>query len=389
MGMTNGNERISESRRGYEFLKRFQEEQKGENASFNVFSDYLIAKAWEQNVPIIGQFELTPLCNFDCRMCYVHLTKDQMKEEILQPDQWKALMYQAWEAGMIKVFLTGGECLTYPGFEEIYLYLHSLGCEVYLLTNGSLLNDARIDFLKKHRPGNIQITLYGQNDDVYERVTGQRAFNQVKDAIRQLTDAGIAVRISITPSKYLGEDLLETVRTARKLSSWVDINPSLSIPREETGRSSQEHEADLDLYCRAYRLLRELNGKTVEEYPDVPLPEPGGPCNGEVRKGILCKGGRCDFVIDWKGSLYPCNRLLMIKAEPLNIGFRQAWQTINQQVLNWIREPACSGCPYETVCSPCAANVHRYSQPGGRPEEWCKRTVYFVRRGIYDIIKCN
>ena len=34
---------MSESQSGYEFLKRFQEEQKGENASFNVFSDYLIA----------------------------------------------------------------------------------------------------------------------------------------------------------------------------------------------------------------------------------------------------------------------------------------------------------------------------------------------------------
>ena len=27
----------------------------------------------EADVPYSGSFELTPLCNLDCKMCYVHL----------------------------------------------------------------------------------------------------------------------------------------------------------------------------------------------------------------------------------------------------------------------------------------------------------------------------
>ena len=34
---------------------------------------YLGFKAREKNLPISGSFELTPLCNLDCKMCYVHL----------------------------------------------------------------------------------------------------------------------------------------------------------------------------------------------------------------------------------------------------------------------------------------------------------------------------
>lgn len=33
---------------------------------------YLNFKARDKGLPIAGSFELTPLCNFDCKMCYVH-----------------------------------------------------------------------------------------------------------------------------------------------------------------------------------------------------------------------------------------------------------------------------------------------------------------------------
>ena len=35
-------------------------------------------KAREKGIPLSGLFELTPFCNLDCKMCYVHLNKDQM-----------------------------------------------------------------------------------------------------------------------------------------------------------------------------------------------------------------------------------------------------------------------------------------------------------------------
>ena len=39
-------------------------------------SSYLHAKACRTGTPLSGTFELTARCNFNCRMCYVHLTPE-------------------------------------------------------------------------------------------------------------------------------------------------------------------------------------------------------------------------------------------------------------------------------------------------------------------------
>ena len=95
---------------------------------------FLSFKARDKGVPISGSFELTPLCNLDCKMCYVHLNRDQMQgASLLTVDQWKSIIDQAIGAGMMYARITGGECLTYPGFREIYLYLRSKGIETVIL----------------------------------------------------------------------------------------------------------------------------------------------------------------------------------------------------------------------------------------------------------------
>ncbi len=381
---------MADPQSGYEYLKRFQQEQPGKKPSFSDFSDFLDVKARKMGVPMHGIFELTPLCNFSCRMCYVHLTGEQLRgQKVLSTEQWKNLMRQAWEAGMMEATLTGGECLAYPGFEDIYLYLQSLGCEIILMTNGALLDEKRLEFLLRHEPANIQITLYGHNDDAYERVTGQRAFRTVEENIRRLADAGLNFNLNVTPSVYLGEDVFETVRTAYRLCPAVTVNSSLYSPREETGRSTQAHDVNLDLYTRIYLLQEELEGRSVKEVPEELLPEPGSPNRECVERGIRCGAGRSYFSIDWKGEMYPCVRLRMIQASPLKTGFREAWNSVHQQAEDWIREPACCGCPYESVCRPCEANVRRFSRPGGRPEEWCNRTKQLVRHGIWHTPECE
>ena len=178
---------MADPAKGHEFLVRLKEQGDKRHRSFDTLFDFLDRKAREKGIPLNGQFELAPLCNFDCRMCYTHLTKEQMKGiPLLTTDQWKQLMHDAWEAGMMRVNLTGGECLSYPGFRELYLYLHSLGCEIRVLTNGALLDEEWVSFFKAHPPIMIQISLYGGDEDTYERVTGHRQFAAVSENIRRV-----------------------------------------------------------------------------------------------------------------------------------------------------------------------------------------------------------
>ena len=60
-----------------------------------MFSAYLHSKANASGVPVSATFELTARCNFNCKMCYVHLAQDQLKgAQLLTVDQWKDILYR-------------------------------------------------------------------------------------------------------------------------------------------------------------------------------------------------------------------------------------------------------------------------------------------------------
>ena len=381
---------MAEPSNGFELLEQLRRKNGKQVQNYQSFAYYLEFRAREKGVPIHGQFELTPLCNFSCRMCYVHLDADQLKgRSVLSVGTWKDLMRQAVDAGMIRATLTGGECLAYPGFEELYLWLHSLGCEVAVLTNGFLMDEKRIEFFKAHRPYAIQVTLYGQNDDVYERVTGQRAFGTVMRHMRLAMEAELPLNISITPNRFLGADVLDTVRAAKSVGCEVLVNSGVFPPREETGRAGQQDNPETEQFLEIYRLLNRLDGiEPVEIDPDR-LPPFGGPCRECRETGFLCGGGRSTFVLNWKGVMTPCNRMDIICADALKDGIASAWAEVNRTVAGWPRVPECIGCAYAETCNNCAANILRYGEAGKQPVELCERTKYLVCHGVWRIPDCE
>ena len=63
---------------GFELLQQLRDQKSKRNQEFSEFEKYLSLKAREKGVPVSGTFELTPLCNFNCKMCYVHLQTEQL-----------------------------------------------------------------------------------------------------------------------------------------------------------------------------------------------------------------------------------------------------------------------------------------------------------------------
>ena len=76
-----------------------------------ILSDYLYRKASQQKVPLMGTFELSPVCNFACKMCYVRKTMQQISREgksLIPWEKWLDLAKQCREAGTLYLLLTGG-----------------------------------------------------------------------------------------------------------------------------------------------------------------------------------------------------------------------------------------------------------------------------------------
>lgn len=343
---------------------------------YNAVRKYLNFKSREKGVPISGSFELTPLCNLDCKMCYVHMSKDQLNgAKLLTVDQWKDIMQQAISSGMMYARLTGGECLTYPGFKELYLFLREKGIEISILTNGLLLNEEMISFLKEHRPADIQITLYGASEDAYEAVTGVRAFSVVAENIRRVVDAEIALNIAVTPSEYM-LDGTDIIRYLHSEGLNFAVNAGLMTPRSETGRELAK--VDLSSYIEMLKLQTELKGHAVESDVDPEsLPDPGSD-KSESTKGVRCGAGRSNFSIDWKGQMRPCNNFPCKPVSVLELGFAGAWKITNHTATNYPLPQECEGCSYKPVCKHCVAE-HASGAPCGHANpsicEWAKTMV--------------
>ena len=344
---------------------------------------YLSFKAREKNLPISNSFELTPLCNLDCKMCYVHLQKEQMHgAELLTTEQWKDVMRQSIDVGMMFATLTGGECLTYPGFDELYLFLQEKGVQVSVLSNGLLMNAERVAFFKAHPPAIIQVTLYGASEEAYERVTGIRGFARVMENLHRLREAEMPLRVSITPNAFMtdGEDVM---RLLHDNGFSFQINSGLVRPREETGRVLAD--ADKDSYIAMYRLQRELTGGTAEPECDVDaLPNPGGG-QTEMPKGVRCEAGRNGFSIDWRGGMKPCNDFPCTPESVLSLGVVGAWRRANLTALNYPQPVECEDCAYQSVCKHCVAEHAAGAEPGHSSSSVCAWGKRMVAEGLLKI----
>ena len=380
---------MSEHRNGIGFLRELQRRNPGKARSFSEFTRFLGHRARLLGVPLNGQFELTPLCNFRCGMCYVRMDPARLGRPLLTPAQWKSLISQAAEAGMLQVTLSGGECLAYPGFREVYEHIQHLGCEVEVFTNGSLLDEDWIGFFRQHPPAGLHITLYGDSEDAYERVTGQRAFAQVLHSIRRINEEKLPLHISITPNPAMGEAVFGTIRLARELCRSVIVNHALIQPRTETGRAGSVHDLDEDFYIRILRYQNELKGIRTETCPAELLPPEGGPHPDEVVHGVRCGAGRSGFNINWDGVMTPCNMLEIVRCHPLETGFAEAWRQVREAVARWPRTAACDGCAYEGVCEVCIGRVVTFAEPGVWPHALCEQTKRFVRQGVYPVPECE
>ena len=215
-------------------------------------------KTREADIPYSGSFELTPLCNLDCKMCYVHLQDPSVRQRMLSGEQWLTIIRQAIDAGMMEALLTGGEAMTHPAFWDIYMYLINHGIVTQVKTNGLLLNEVAVKRLKDYPPLRLDISLYGCDSESYLAVTGVDAYEQVVRNIRLAIEAGLHIYIMVTPSRYMSPWTERVMELAHSFGVNVNVNNSLVEPNENTGRKKADFDIPLEEEIRIKERFKEM-----------------------------------------------------------------------------------------------------------------------------------
>lgn len=354
-------------------------------------TEYLYQKASSLHIPLSGTFELSPVCNFSCKMCYVRKSREEVAcspRQAMGLRDWLSLARQAREEGLLYLLLTGGEPLLWPDFWTLYDELSNMGFLISINTNGSLIDDAAIAHFVKKPPQKLNITLYGAGDETYRSLCGVGGvFSKVSRAIEDLCSAGIDVKLnySVTPQNVHDLDKIVTFAKERDLVLAVATYMFPPVRRESGGdfaRLTPEEAANAQLrYLRLDRgeeAFQNYLRAIVDGYVQPAGLEEG--CVDPVDGRIRCRAGKASFWVTWDGWLLSCGLLPEPKMDLKQMDFAVAWKDLAASCGQLRLSGLCDKCPDRDICHPCAAVS--YAETGsaaGIPQYFCQATQALQR----------
>lgn len=362
--------------------------------SADTLEKIMIKYAAAKSVPINGSFELLPLCNLNCKMCYVRLSREEMEQKgrLRTADEWLSIAEQMQKAGTLFLLLTGGEPLIYPDFKKLYLGLKKLGFIISVNTNGTLLNEEWSDFFKENKPRRINITLYGSDDNAYKNLCNYPGgFEKTMNALKLLKERDVPAKISFSVTRANADMLGDIYRIGKELDMLVETDcymiPALKerhLPISEQSRLEPEQAAAKRLEIMRYDRTPEM----AKEYIDAVLKETEKVST--YPDCVSCLAGNCGFTINWKGEMKPCVTFDEPAVSVFEVGFEEAWRQISQRTKEFRLNPKCVNCNLRVVCPTCVASA--FLETGsydGVPEYICRYAAETLRLLKEEHSKCK
>jgi radical SAM protein with 4Fe4S-binding SPASM domain len=183
--------------------------------------------------------ELTERCDNNCIHCYINLPHHDSNaiNRELTTDEWKDILTQAADLGVLVVRFTGGEPLLRNDFTELYLYARHLGMRVLLFTNGRGITPELASLFSRIPPlEKIEVTVYGMHAETYEavsRVPG--SFDEFWRGVQCLLtwEVPFIVKGVLLPQNSVDRDRFE--KWAETIP-WMEGRPSYSMCFDLRGR---------------------------------------------------------------------------------------------------------------------------------------------------------
>jgi MoaA/NifB/PqqE/SkfB family radical SAM enzyme len=162
-------------------------------------------------------------CNLSCSYCVAE-SSPRAPRRALGLETVQRLVDEAVALGFERVFLTGGEPFILDDIYDMLAYA-SARLPTTVLTNGLLLRGRRLERLMAVHNDNLvmQVSLDGARPEHHDAYRGAGTWAQAVEAIRQLQDRGLHLRLSST----------ETPANAGHLDELHAFRRSLGIPDEE------------------------------------------------------------------------------------------------------------------------------------------------------------
>lgn len=357
-----------------------------DHQDFSTAERRLMARGRAGRIPVNGSMELLPLCNLNCKMCYVRLSPEEMKRQgrLRTWEEWLEAGRQMQRAGVLFLLLTGGEPLLFPDFKKLYLGLRKLGFVLTINTNGTLIDEEWADFFAQHKPRRINITLYGAGREDYGSLCGNpQGFDKVVSAVRLLRQRQVDVKLATSVTPYNVQSLAKMFAIARELdvplfadTYMMPATRERTLPFDRQSRLGPGEAARARVDAMKLHhpdQFREFALNMIQEVEEF-VPESTEP------RCVTCYAGNCSFSVSWQGELHPCVILTEPSVNIFDQNFQSAWEQVVEGVGKIRLHPDCSVCNLRPLCQTCAASgLLEGGSYDAKPEYMCRYAAETLR----------
>jgi len=320
--------------------------------------------------PIHPVWEVTSACNLRCKQC--HAEAGNRGAEELSTDEGKKLLDEMAEIPEFRMLaLSGGEPLVRPDIFELVDYARSLGFEISIATNGTLLTRDVAKRFKRMGVVNIAVGLNANDKAVHEEITQiPGSFEKTMQAVYNTLDQGVNLQINTTVMKENRTSIPALLDFASDVGAEIVLLYEL-VP---TGRG----EVDMELSIRESQALIELiadkqrTNKAIIEptcFPQYWAHLVGN--NGKMLRGIRlaekffkgCVAGSGLCYIKPDGEVWPCPFVPISGGNVRQMTLPQIWY--DSDLFNSLRnrdnlKGKCGSCTYRGVCGGCRGRAYAH-----------------------------
>ena len=295
--------------------------------------------------------ELTYRCPLHCPYCSNPINLAQFGDELAR-EEWRRVLAEARELGVMQLHLSGGEPLQRRDLVEIVSHARGLGFYTNLITSALGLTREKAERLKAAGLDHVQISVQAADPALSDRIAGTRSHRLKLDAARMVKALGFALTLNyvlhrhnidqveelIALAENIGADRVELANT--QYYGWALHNRAMLMPTR-----AQLNHIEPVVRAAIARLAGQM--QILYVFPDYYSQYPK-PCMGGW--------GSRQLTVRPNGDVLPCQAADQIpglvvenvRRQPLTWIWDESPMLNQFRGLDWMQEP-CRSCPRKAI----------------------------------------
>jgi radical SAM protein with 4Fe4S-binding SPASM domain len=294
--------------------------------------------AYTNKIPISVTLELNTTCNFRCKHCYIpkHI------ENGLEFEKIQMIFQELRNLGTLNITLTGGEVFLRDDILSIIEYARQLGFRIFILSNGSLVNEETAKKLSDLYISEFSTTIFSMNKNINDKITGKKgSLNKIMLGLKELKKNNVRVFVKCPITNINVDTYREVEKYAKDNQFRFMISPVIF---SKIDGDSSNHALRIDA-VNLQRIIEDYDRLNCKNLPKV------------IDDNVPCTAIHYSMFINSKGEVYPCNSLLSKIGTIFESTITEIWN--NSTELRYLQSIKnnnlleCRKCTYKKYCERC------------------------------------